>query len=1161
MTIVGTRAARGDGRRPSRPVFAFVIALLLLAPLASVAAETSVRLDARPATTTPMSPITLTATVTATSGGAAGGTLSFVEGDTTLATAQLTAVGIEGGLSGIQDHVCALTAAGGVRCWGSGRNGELGNGAWADSAVPVDVVDLTTGVVAVATGADHGCALTTAGGVKCWGSNLYGQLGDGTTVSRARPADVVGLTRGVVALSLGDHHGCALLAAGGVSCWGYGGEGRLGNGGTTDALVPVPVTGLGAEVVALALGGAHGCVLTRTGGARCWGDGDQGRLGDGTSTSSATPVDVAAAPSDLLALAAGAAHTCALARSGPLVCWGSNDDGRLGDGTTTARALATEVVGLTTRSVAVAAGGRHTCAIDEAGAARCWGRGTYGELGDGSTTTSSSPVSVVGLETPVTTIALGNRHGCAATTDGAVRCWGAGQRGQLGDGTTALRPLPALVPDLATPSRSRATAILTDLSIGTHDVVAVYPGDEARPGAVSPATRLVVAARPTTTALLAGPGAPVHGQPLALAATVASAGDTATGDVEFRDGTTSLGTIALADAQAAATLALPAGGHRLTAAYGGDATHAASTSAELAVEVAKGGTTTTLAATPGSVAPGGSITLMATLAAVAPAVGTPSAAVVFAEGGTPLATVAATDGVARTTVAATAVGSRVFTATTDGDEHFAGSISAPATVIVTRLGTTTGLTPSADAVTPGAALALTARVTAPAGTPVGDVAFTDGGSAVGTATLAAGVATLTVRPTALGDHGFAARYLGSATHATSTATTTVTVDPRLGPPFRINTTTAGAQKTPALAALAGGGFVAVWASDRQDGSSWGIYGQLFDRTGQRSGGEFRVNTATADAQTAPTVAATADGGFVVAWLSTASTGKSKGVWAQRFSAAGKPVAKEFRIDTTAGPKQSRPTLAAAPAGGFAATWISSKTTGIGFFAQAQIHDANAKRIGSEVKASATVMPALGTPPSIAALSGGGWVVVWPSATTAGADPIVKAQRLTAKAAKVGAEFAVTTGTFAQTSPAATGTADGGFVVAWVSQGQDGSGKGIYAQLHKADGTKIGTAFRVTATTTGDQYEPRLAARPGGGFLVAWTSAGQDGSGTGVYARRFSATGSPLEGEIGLATTIDGDQSEPAIAATSATDFVAAWTSSGEDGDAEGVFGQRFTTAP
>lgn len=242
-------------------------------------------------------------------------------------------------------HTCALDSGGGVKCWGYNEYGQLGNGNTEDSAIPVAVSGLTSGVTAIMAGYMHTCALTTVGGVKCWGDNRDGQLGNGTTINQTTPVDVSGLTSGVTAITAG-YQTCALTTTGGVKCWGWNENGQLGDGTTTNKSTPVDVSSLTSGVTAIAAGGEHTCALTTSGGVKCWGRNGDGQLGDGTTTRRTEPVDVSVLNSGTTAIVAGLYHTCALTTSGGVKCWGENVFGQLGDGTTTDRTTPVDVVGL-----------------------------------------------------------------------------------------------------------------------------------------------------------------------------------------------------------------------------------------------------------------------------------------------------------------------------------------------------------------------------------------------------------------------------------------------------------------------------------------------------------------------------------------------------------------------------------------------------------------------------------------------------------------------------------------------------------------------------------------------------------------------------------------------------------------------------------------------
>jgi hypothetical protein len=228
-----------------------------------------------------------------------------------------------------------MTSAGGVMCWGDNDYGQLGDGTTADRMTPVIVSGLTSGVVALSAGGSHTCALTTGAGMKCWGRNGEGQLGDVTTADRPTPVDVFGLTSGVVAVAAGTIHTCAVTSAGGVKCWGFNPEGQLGDGTKRNRMTPVDVSGLTSGVVALSAGTSHTCVLTGAGGVKCWGRNADGNLGDGTADGygRTTPVDVSGLTSGAIAVTTQYDHTCALTSAGDVKCWGDNWKGALGDGT------------------------------------------------------------------------------------------------------------------------------------------------------------------------------------------------------------------------------------------------------------------------------------------------------------------------------------------------------------------------------------------------------------------------------------------------------------------------------------------------------------------------------------------------------------------------------------------------------------------------------------------------------------------------------------------------------------------------------------------------------------------------------------------------------------------------------------------------------------
>jgi alpha-tubulin suppressor-like RCC1 family protein len=347
------------------------------------------------------------------------------------------AIGIAAGYA----HTCALTRAGGVRCWGYNHFGQLGDGTTVNRRRPVGVFGLRRGVRAIAAGGRHSCALMKLGAVECWGDNAYGELGDGTTARRLKPVAVRGL-HGLRAVAAGEAFACALTGSGRVACWGDNRRGELGDGTTRGRDLPAPVADLGPGVTAIALGYFHACALEGAGTVECWGYNGYGQLGDGTSTDRRVPVRVSGL-TGVVEISAGGGHTCALTRGGTVRCWGSNRYGELGDETTTPSSTPVPVSGLVGGVRAIGVGGEaHGCAVTSGGV-KCWGYNGHGQLGDGTTTDRVAPVDVVDLAGATAIATGGYGHSCALTRPGEVECWGRNSAGQLGDGATSDRQRPA----------------------------------------------------------------------------------------------------------------------------------------------------------------------------------------------------------------------------------------------------------------------------------------------------------------------------------------------------------------------------------------------------------------------------------------------------------------------------------------------------------------------------------------------------------------------------------------------------------------------------------------------------------------------------------------------------------------------------------------------
>lgn len=321
----------------------------------------------------------------------------------------------------------------------------------------------------IARGTDHTCAILSDGSVRCWGGNAAGQLGDGTTTSRALAVPVAGITN-AIDVAAGDAFSCALVEAvagdglGGVRCWGRGTAGQLGDGAGLSSATPVAVAAL-TTATQLTARAAHACaLLARNGGITCWGDGGSGQLGQGTLASATTPVAVARIGADnydfvdqfgepasvrAYQVSAGEAHTCARTSTSAgsaglgVRCWGATNLGELGNGAPFCLAGAIcdpkapnpspqRVTGVAS-AIHLAAGGHHSCVVLTGGAVRCWGLGDQGQLGNGATRRSSTPVNATGI-TGATHASAGAAFTCASVA-GALRCWGGNDGGQLGNST------------------------------------------------------------------------------------------------------------------------------------------------------------------------------------------------------------------------------------------------------------------------------------------------------------------------------------------------------------------------------------------------------------------------------------------------------------------------------------------------------------------------------------------------------------------------------------------------------------------------------------------------------------------------------------------------------------------------------------------------------
>jgi len=350
-------------------------------------------------------------------------------------------------------HTCAVTVGGAVYCWGANNHGQLGLG----NAVQIEPIkaSIQSGAISISARYDGTCAVVN-NGVQCWGAGEYGVQGNNSLGDSWVPHPVSSLggpaaDGTVTEVSAGYVHACALYKQS-VYCWGAKNHGQLGNGEDERVLTPVTVTGLSAAKQ-IATGGSHTCALTGDvvnglGQVKCWGANYFGQLGDGTQVNAS--LYKVAIGNGATAVAAGESHTCAIV-SGAVQCWGANGYYELGIGgnqSSQHKPLPTSPP--LVNASAVATGRYHTCAIaGPTSSVYCWGSNDEGQIGQGTTQLNyQSPTPVPGLSNAVA-IGAGGGHTCAVLNDGSVWCWGFNSDGQLGVGDQKNRLKPTQVQKLS----------------------------------------------------------------------------------------------------------------------------------------------------------------------------------------------------------------------------------------------------------------------------------------------------------------------------------------------------------------------------------------------------------------------------------------------------------------------------------------------------------------------------------------------------------------------------------------------------------------------------------------------------------------------------------------------------------------------------------------
>jgi alpha-tubulin suppressor-like RCC1 family protein len=333
-------------------------------------------------------------------------------------------------------HSCGVTTDNLAYCWGQDASGELGDGTQPAGGFSSKPLPVAGGLhfLQVSAGNYYSCGVTMDDRAYCWGENVYGKLGDGTSTPRLTPVAVVGGHR-FRQVDAGGSHTCGVTPSDEAFCWGYNRYGQLGDSSEFyQRRKPVRVAG-GRHFRQVAAGGLHTCGATTGYRAYCWGDGSDGQIGDGRTIQRRTPRLVAGGLS-FRQVHAGNAHSCGVTTDNRAYCWGGNDKGQLGDGTTTQRLKPVPVAGGLQFS-GVSPSAEHTCGVTTGSRAYCWGWRYYGQLGDGSPLgdyTRLSPVAVVG-GLRFSAVSAGRDHTCGVTTGNVGYCWGQNNAGQLGDGS------------------------------------------------------------------------------------------------------------------------------------------------------------------------------------------------------------------------------------------------------------------------------------------------------------------------------------------------------------------------------------------------------------------------------------------------------------------------------------------------------------------------------------------------------------------------------------------------------------------------------------------------------------------------------------------------------------------------------------------------------
>ncbi|MEM9487587.1 MAG: hypothetical protein AAGC55_00515, partial [Myxococcota bacterium] len=348
-------------------------------------------------------------------------------------------------------HSCLKKDDGTLWCWGRNGSGEVGIGSVSfKEETPIEIDALGDDVVEVSSGYAHTCARKRNGALWCWGNNVRGQLGDGTTHKRTLPIHLEALSDDVAQVGLGRRHSCAVKTDGSLWCWGDNSQGQLGDGTRHKRKEPTQVSGLDSGIATVSTGtrASSTCAVDNYGRVSCWGNNGRGQLGDGSTKDRLVPTPVAAdanghAFDHVTDLCSGVGHTCARKSDGTVWCWGDNRRGQLGNGSVygISRRPTPVVLSADVQAHGLSCGDRHTCAVTADGSLQCWGDNSSGQLGDGTFHDRLAPVPVTTLGGSVERVTAAARHTCAVRTDNSLWCWGKDRHDVLFPGNKSNMPV------------------------------------------------------------------------------------------------------------------------------------------------------------------------------------------------------------------------------------------------------------------------------------------------------------------------------------------------------------------------------------------------------------------------------------------------------------------------------------------------------------------------------------------------------------------------------------------------------------------------------------------------------------------------------------------------------------------------------------------------